>query len=163
MKKTINFTKIKNNGVVIVIILIGIIFMLLSDGGDKREPQAREEKTEIKTDDEERLRKILSEIKGVGSVSVMVTYYGGVETELAYETSIKSSRDEEAIEENSENRVVTSSGEPIVKRFIYPRVKGVVVAAEGAGDSTVLKSIKSAVTTAMGVAPYKVCVVEKIK
>lgn len=159
-----NFSKIKNNGVLFIIILIGVILMLFSGGEDKKENKPTPEI--YQSDDESRLEKILSEINGIGDVSVMITYYSGPESDLAYDTNstITERGDGEKTsntEERTDRQAVMSSGEPFVKRFLYPEVKGAVIAATGAGNAYVRQQIQEAVTTAMGIAPHKVCIIEK--
>lgn len=166
IKKLINFFKVKNNITLFVIILIGVVLMLFPGGGEKKEDKTSLTPTEYKSDDEERLIKILSQIKGVGEVDVMITYSGGVKSDIAYDTDTTTTQrgDGEKIsnlEENMKRQAVMSSGEPFVMRTLYPEVKGAVVVAQGAGDILVKQQIQQAVTTAMGIASHKVCVVEK--
>ena len=53
-----------------------------------------------------------------------------------------------------------SDGEPFVVKEIYPEIKGVVVVSDGADDIIVKQNILEAVTTALAIAPHKVCVVK---
>ena len=117
-------------------------------------------------DDEARLEEILSQIKGVGKVSVMITYNSGAETEIAYDTNSSITRRESGdnvinTEETNDCDAVMSSGKPFVKRYLYPEIKGVVVVAEGGGDILVKQRIQEAVMTSLGLAAHKVCVSEK--
>lgn len=61
--------KNKNNYLLAVILIIGILLVFLSGAQPK----------EIGRDEEQRLETILSDIKGAGEVSVMITYYGNEE------------------------------------------------------------------------------------
>ena len=144
MNDVIKFLKSRNNLVPLVILIIGIILMTsVSFGGGKREVQ-----TSIDTAAEEaRLEDILSGIDGAGRVRVMVTYYGSTEQSLAYE--IKSDKDESSKQEDK--RAVMSGSEPVIVQELYPRVKGVIVVADGAEDITVKRALSEAVCAAMGV------------
>ena len=154
-----NLKKYVNNKSLYIIIIIGIVLMLLF-GGEK------EEQIETKTpvydmySDEARLQEILSKINGVGDVSVMITYYGTSSYDVAFEKRQSSSESEEELTHSEENSVITSSGTPLVKGEVYPKAKGVVIIAEGAGIPQVKKDITDAAVAALEIASYKVCVLE---
>ncbi len=64
------FFKNKNNRLFSVILIIGVVMIFLSNtGADKTTNQKKA------ISEEERLEEILSDIQGVGKVSVMITYY----------------------------------------------------------------------------------------
>lgn len=158
------FSKFKNNSVLFIIILIGVILMLFSGGDNKKESKPAAET--YKADDETRLEKILSEINGISNVSVMITYYSGPESDIAYDTNTTTTKRGDGdktsnTEERADRQAVMSSGEPFVKRFLYPEVKGAVIAAKGVDNAYVKQQIQDAVTTALGIAPHKVCVISK--
>ena len=156
-----------NNAILFIIVLIGVILMLFSGSTPAKKTKSDTNITqEFSVDDEEKLKKILSDIKGAGKVSVMVTYESGTQSDIAYDTDTKINQkgDEKSVlntEESTEKKVVISSGEPIILKNIYPKVKGVVVAAQGAGSPRVRQDIQNAVVCAMGIAPHRVCIVEK--
>lgn len=154
-----NLKKYVNNKSLYIIIIIGIVLMLLFSG-------EKEEQIETKTpvydmySDEARLQEILSKINGVGDVSVMITYYGTSSYDVAFEKRQSSSESEEELTHSEENSVITSSGTPLVKGEVYPKAKGVVIIAEGAGIPQVKKDITDAAVAALEIASYKVCVLE---
>jgi len=150
--------KYVNNKSLYIIIIIGVVFMLFSGKAEKPKDNAMQ-KYDAYTD-EVRLTEILSEIDGVGKVHVMITYYGTTTSEIAFEKkqNIFSSHDE--TETSEENSVITSGDSPVVTGITYPKAKGVVVIAQGAGDVRVRKNITDAVVAALEVASYKVCVLE---
>ena len=158
-KKLPEFIKNKNNIIILIILIIGTLFMIIP-GNPKQMPQENER---IETyNDEERLKEILSLISGAGDVEVMVTYSGTEEKRLAYETkSGKNDRGDSGYEENLDKQAVMADGEPFILSKTYPKVKGVVVIAEGAKDSNVRAAILEAVITAFDIAPHKVCILEK--
>ena len=162
-EKFLKSMHILGNKYIYIVLLVGVVFMLFAGGNqsaEKVEEPAGESFSEAQI-----LEETISKIKGVGAVSVMVTYYSGVENDLAFETK-KSSNQKEADgtvldEESIDTKAVMSDGAPVVVRKLYPEVKGVGVVAEGAGDVKVKKSIQDAVVTALDVAVHKVCVLEK--
>lgn len=141
-----------------IIIIIGVVFMLVSSG---KEPKS-DAKAPVYASysDEMRLREILSKIDGAGNVWVMVTYYGTSTYDVAYEKKQTQSERNSETTKSEEASAITKSGEPLVKGEIYPKAKGVVIIAEGAGDSTVKKALTDAATAALDVAACRVCVLE---
>ena len=128
----------------LVILIIGIVIIAVS--GSIPSGKTPEENHETVTDvkgEEERLSEILSQIGGAGRVSVMISYASTAEKELAGE---------------SEGRTYTSGGDVVVKKETYPAVRGVIVIADGAGDSRVKQKITEAVTAVTGAAANHVCV-----
>ena len=96
----------------------------------------------------------------------MLTYSSSFEKSIAYEKNSNKNekKDGDNIlinETNFKNSVVMSDGEPFVVKEIYPEIQGVVVVADGADDILVRQNITNAVTTALNIAPHKVCVVKK--
>ena len=151
--------KYANNKGLYIIIIIGIVFMLLPSGGKKDEDNIM---THMYNDysEEERLQEILSKIDGVGEVSVMITYYGTTTCDVAFEKKQNSSERDDESARSEESSVITSDGEPLIKGVVYPKAKGVVIIAEGAGNTHIKKAITDAAVAALEVAQYRVCVLE---
>ncbi len=142
--------------------------MLFPADTEKKEKNSDVRQVDFMADDEKRLCDILSQIKGVGEVSVMITYDGGVKSDIAYDTNSTITRRGEGenlqpTEESIDRQAVMSSGEPFVSGYLYPDVKGAIIAAEGAGDIAVKQQIQQAASAVLGVGYHKVCVVEKKK
>lgn len=152
-----------HNGYLIIIILVGVLFMLIPSNSKDSKKEVTT-KDEIYIDYEKDLEDILSTIDGVGKVKVMLTYSSSFEKSIAYEknTDRNEKKDGDSIinESKSQNNVVMSDGKPFVIKEIYPEIKGVVVVSDGADDIIVKQNILDAVTTALAIAPHKVCVVK---
>lgn len=133
----------RNNRIMLVILIIGIAFIVFSTGlpgnGTDNSDMLNEYRGE-----EARLSEILSEIKGAGQVSVMISYVSTMEKDIAYD--------------GENERAVTSGGNVVIKREMYPQVKGVIVIADGADDPSVRQTIKEAVISVTGAAANHVCV-----
>lgn len=150
--------KFSNTKSLYIIIIIGVVLMLFSSG---EEHQSDTKAPAYETySDQERLQQILSKIDGAGQVSVMVTYYGTSSYDVAYEKKQISSEKSEETTKSEENSVITTDGEPLVKGTVYPKAKGVVIIAEGAGDVEVKKALTDAASVALDVASCRVCVLE---
>lgn len=119
----------------------------------------------------ERLEKILSQIDGAGAVETWVTLSGSGEAVLYEEKDDEQSSLEEADsvggtrkEENckSDRAVLTDKdGNPYVVKTLQPEVEGVLVVAEGAGDSTVKKNISEAVQVLFDIEAHRIKVAKK--
>lgn len=122
---------------------------------------------------EERLKATLSDMEGVGKVSVMITLKASEELVLEKDESVnRSNTSEEDSEggkrtvsqlESGESTVYISSGsnsEPYVIKTLLPTVEGVVVVAQGAGTGNVNRNITEIVMALFGVEAHKVQVVK---
>lgn len=150
------FTKIlknKNNQIICIILIIGVVFMLFSGGGKEKEQSVKAVAT---IDEEERLEEILSHIDGAGQVSVMITYYSTSEKDIAYETKTNTVGFDSRSEESEDKKAVMTDGEPMVIKEVYPKVKGVIVAADGGSSPVVRQAISEAVTAVMDVPAHRV-------
>ena len=141
-----------------IIVIIGVVLMLTFNSG---EPQDDTKAPVYEAySDEARLENILSKIDGAGDVSVMITYYGTATYDVAYEKKETHSERAEELNRSEENSVITKNGEPLVKGTVYPKARGVVIIAEGAGRAEVKKALTDAATAALDIASHKVCVLE---
>lgn len=118
------------------------------------------------SDTEARLCEVLSKIRGAGMVDVMITYETGVELVPAMSTdtqqSVTTGGDSTSENKVESSRPVTSAGgsEPLVLTERQPRVRGVIVVAEGAADISVRIDLQNAVRALLGVELDKVEVFE---
>ncbi len=90
---------------------------------------------------ETKLSKTLSSVSGAGNVSVVISIESGMETVLAMQTTTK---------ENSSGQVETQTspiiinGKTVVIKELYPKVKGVLIVAEGASNIGVMTKLQQA-------------------
>lgn len=150
--------KNKNNRLICLILIIGVVLMAVAsvDKNKKADVQPTATVTSVE-DEEERLANILSQIDGVGDVSVMITYYSSSEKNIAYETKV-SSREKEECEDK---KAVMTDGEPMVVKEVYPKVRGVIVTADGGGNSAVRSAVSEAVTASLDVPAHRICIFKK--
>lgn len=166
----------------IAILIIGIIILIICSifkGSKKDNLEKNIEQEENKNNNsivydedyteilERKLEKILSEMSGVGNVSVMITLEEGKEkipasntTTSKEETSEKDSQGgvREIIRNDNTVQVITKGedGSMVVIKEIEPKVKGVIVVAEGANDIEVKQDLYEAVKTVLGISGNKV-------
>ena len=104
---------------------------------------------------ENRLKAILEEIEGAGSVSVLITFESGSRIIPAEESQVSQGSGE------SRRPVTVSNGgsqEPIILAELTPSVRGVIIVARGASDPRVKDRLRTAAVTALGTEPEKVSV-----
>ena len=129
---------------------------------------------EVGVDDlEAKLEKILSQMEGVGNVSVLITYSESSKMVPLYNESTSKSVTEETdtsggtrtIEsEDSEKNIVTGSdSNPVTGKTVYPTIEGAIVTAEGASNSGVKANIVAAVEAVTGLGTHKIQVFEKAR
>ena len=89
---------------------------------------------------ENRLSKSLSEVKGVGDVSVVITVESGMENVIAMKTTTKETSTGQQVEEEP----IIVNGKTVTLKEKYPIITGVLVVAEGADSISVLTRIQQA-------------------
>ncbi len=126
----------------LVIILAVIAFLLLSGGFGAENKNLQ---TNLTTENyvaslEERLSTALSKVDGAGKVSVVITVESGMETVLASEIiTNQTSSGKEVIE-----TPILVNGKTVVLKELYPKISGVLIVAEGAGNISVFNRIQQA-------------------
>lgn len=107
---------------------------------------------------EERLTELLSQMEGVGAVTVMVTVGGS--SEQIYAEEIKSSRSTNS-SMNESAPVLTRSGSteaPLIAETRYPEVCGAAILCTGGGHAVIQERIKQAASALLGIPPAKIYV-----
>lgn len=123
---------------------------------------------------EQRLTEILNTVRGVNDVEVMVNIDSTEEIQYAVDsTSNKQTTNETAkdggtrtltqFDESGQLVMLKKNGadQPVVVKTIKPRVRGVVVVAQGAEDVKVQALITDAVQRALEVPPHKISILPK--
>lgn len=100
---------------------------------------------------EQKLKTIISKIKGAGKVDVMVTLESGTNLLLASNDETKTVKSgSDSTTTVSVNPIIleqSGDGAPIVIGEVLPKIKGVVVVSSGAGNIAVRMNILNAVQT----------------
>ncbi|MEN6412562.1 MAG: hypothetical protein ABFC84_07340 [Veillonellales bacterium] len=125
---------------------------------------------------EGKLANILSQVKGAGTVTVNITLENGSTQEhaknIVRESKVIQEKDTSGgvrtTTETKENEQILLSKEngvdkPVMVREIKPVIKGVLVIAEGAYDSTVKVNLTKAVEAGLGVPSYKITILPQRK
>ena len=122
---------------------------------------------------EEKLKKMLESVRGLGEVEVMITLKSSEERIVEKDLTAERSNTEEQ-DSAGGTRTVSSShtgyetvyqendqGSPFVVKTISPKVEGVLVVAEGAGQGNMASEITRIAQALFGVEAHKVVVLEK--
>lgn len=118
-----------------------------------------------------KLEEIITQIDGAGKVDAWVTLKSSSEkiffeekdndsTSLMEADSVGGTRSEESSSTNK-TVVTDNSGNPYVIKTLQPEVEGVLVVAEGAGDSIIKKNISEAVEVLFGIDAHRIKVAKK--
>ena len=166
----------------LVIFLVGVVIVIIAGSyifsDDEANVGLENSLTNVFDADvfENKLARILSEIKGAGDVKVMISYQTGVETVPLLDTkdsnTITEETDSDSARRTEQNSVETSiifnqekSGNrvPYISKTIMPVVEGVIVTCDGGGDEVVRGNVIKAVTVITGITANKVQVFPKDK
>lgn len=125
---------------------------------------------------EDRLKEMLQKMIGVGKVDVMITVESTEEKIVERNINSTESTTDETDRNGGKRHLttVTSDGQvvlyqasdgqqPLITKIINPRIRGVLIVAEGAEDAAVRKLIIQAVEKGMNVVPTRISVVPSKK
>lgn len=115
---------------------------------------------------EEKLRKVLSQTKGVGNCEIVITAEGGTEYIYATETTDKNrktvSGDKTQTDTDTKISVRTVTGNrtetPLLEKEVYPQIRGVVVICDGGANSGVKSTVTDITSTLLGITKDKIVV-----
>lgn len=125
---------------------------------------------------EKRLEQLLGQVEGVGEVEVMITLRSSGEKIVEKDVKSSESKTEQnqseqgkssaQSREQEEAAVYMQDGDgaetPYVKEVMEPEVAGVIVAAQGGGNSVVAANITDAVMALFGIEAHKIKVMKKV-
>jgi stage III sporulation protein AG len=134
------------------------------DAAGRREEQALENKLQL----------ILSQVKGAGKVDISVSLNGSsvkkYEKNIVRETRVTEEKGAQGqvkttneIKENSQVMTNRERGEekPVIATEERPVVRGVIIVADGAGDSTVKENLLRAAEAGLSVSPNKITILPR--
>lgn len=173
------FENEKNKQSLLIIFLAGIVIALINSFSGEGEvikntkPLLLEESIEYSDYTkfiENKLEEILSKVDGAGDVSVMITLDDEGEKVLSYDYNYSSKETEEAdnigglrtIKELSEStNTLFSNNNPVILKENTPKVKGVVIIANGGDNPVIVESFTRVSTSLLDVPAHKVQVLKK--
>ena len=129
---------------IIITVFVAVILCLLLFGGTSKQTNI------VKSSDpisnyvlslENKLSNVLSNVSGAGNVSVVISVESGMETVLAMQTIIKESASGQI---ETQTSPIIINGKTVVLKEMYPKVKGVLIVAEGANSIAVMTKLQQA-------------------
>ena len=125
---------------------------------------------------EDRVKKLLSTVEGVGKVDVMIVLKSSEEKILTTDSSQSVSETEEISADGTSRTAVTrdksettvlagnsSGGEPIIEKEIKPEIEGIVVSAGGGGNAVIKEEISAALEALFHVPRHKIRVLKRVE
>lgn len=148
---------------IIIVLCATALLIALNSLEDKDSGVVNTERTEpesVSLDYEkalcEQLENVISQIEGVGKVSIMITFEGTASNE--YQTDIDKSETDE-----TQKTVIIGNKEALIKSIENPRVAGVLVVCEGGDSLKVKEKVINAVSTVLNISSGRVYVTNRIK
>ena len=139
---------------VCIVILAGILLMMLPMGVSVNHTEQAEKEAPKELSMEARLTNILSQIRGAGKVSVMLTVAAGEETVYASDQSSSGQKDTVTVTDKDR----TENG--LVVQILPPCYQGALVVCQGAEDPNVRLAIAEAVSSLTGLGTDKITIVK---
>lgn len=187
--------KIENLVVLLLLLIVTVVAINYIWKGDNKEKASKNETSGNKklatnlsenviengeynatTQMEENLEKILSQIQGVGSTKVFVTYSQTSQVIPIYDEDSSKSDTEESDKQGGNRKVTESSNKksivyqevngekiPITQSVMQPVIEGAIVTAQGASDPNIKTNIIQAVEAVTGLPTHKIQVFEMKK
>ncbi len=153
----------------ILILLLGLLLLLLPG---KSSPKAAEPETESNVDvqtsltiQENALAELLSQIRGAGSVQVMLSLKSGEQVLYQSDTQLQTnSGDTEESVRQEDSTVLLSKGSgnqsALVRQVVAPVYQGALVVCQGADDPVVKLALVQAVSSVTGLGTDQITVVK---
>ena len=151
---------LKKYRVAVFVVVLGILLLSVPAGEEKEVPvvpmQAEEN---ARTDLEQELEKLLTQMEGAGKVRVLLTEAKGKETYFQKDETV--TRNGESGNSRGETVLITDQNrnqKGLIRRTDPPIYLGAVILCQGADRATVRLAIVDAVSTATGLGSDKISV-----
>ena len=164
----------KNLKFIIILIVVGLVIIFLPDFSASSKDEVdislsgSTDNLEYARALEARVKNIVERLDGAGTCEVMITLESGTEQVFAVESrenktqSSDSQRVSSAYDSERSILTVSSAGgqQPIIVRQDEPKVRGVVIACEGADNQNTALKITEAVKTLFSIPSSSICVIK---
>ena len=103
---------------------------------------------------------MLEKVRGAGRVSVFVALEDYGSTDFAKDSRQVSGQDQSESEQTTVMQGSGSASAPVVARVSSPKVKGVIVVAQGAENEIVKENLAAAVEASLAIMPHRIKILE---
>lgn len=150
----------------LILVLLGLLLAVIAIPAEEKEKEkeeteetltaaseSAEDHMDYESRMEQKLEELLERVDGVGKVRVMLTFAGTGEKKVEKDQTLtgEESREETVYEEKG-----SSERTPYVTSETNPKVEGVLVIAEGGGNSRVKQEILEAAQALFGIEAHKI-------
>lgn len=147
---------IKNIEIIVTVFAISIVLLIYFSGSSIFSDTSTEGVEYIQTTSyieelEIKLNNVLSQIENAGTVKVMITIDKKVENTYAINKEVKTTTSGNNTTTTSKEEVVIVQNKPIIISESLPKIKGVIVVAQGADDVNVKLELLKAVQTLLDI------------
>lgn len=135
---------------IILIIILSVILVYVLFGNLFQTTKSEKELDSVEQyvkNLEDKLKETLSNVDGVGKVSVVISVESGMETVLATKTT---TTETVSGKETVETPIIVN-GKTVVIKNLYPKIVGVLIVAKGGDDIFVMKKIQQATTSLLNI------------
>lgn len=162
------FLKNKKVTFAVAVAFLGLILILMSEitPSEKNHGEPKDNSTISEQNLEERLTRLLENIDGAGTVEVMITYESTSEQVFAKdidENSVTNSGNEYKIK--SEYIIIKDSGKEggLLKKELYPKIRGVAVVCDGANDNVIKQQITETISALFDINSTRISVARRLR
>ena len=148
----------KNYPLMIVLVCALAVFVLF--GNSEKTEEKKEPETNQAANIEKRLERVLEKVEGAGNVSVFVALEDYGSTDFAKDSRQVIRQEESESEHTTVMQGSGSASAPVVARISSPKVKGVIVVAQGAENEIVKENLASAVEASLAIMPHRIKILE---
>ena len=151
---------IKQYKLAALILAVGLVLMLLPNGGGQKAASVQTS-AQVSITPEEQLESILSQIHGVGKVRVLLTVAQGEQTVYIYDENQSGTADSENLRKEAVVITGTDRGQSgLVSQVIPPVYRGAVIVCQGGDLPAVRLNVVEAVCDATGLTADKITVLK---
>lgn len=145
---------------VLLVLALGIVFMLLPQGGSEKKEEAVPQEQEVISEVtlQEKLEEILSQVQGAGKVRVLLSEAEG--KEIQYQTD-EEERSQDAYQRDTV--ILSDSGRNqsgLIKQINPPKYLGAIILCQGADSASVKLALMEAVSNATGLTTDRISVMK---
>lgn len=157
--------------IIVAVGIVGIALIFLSgldfssgkaEGNTSAGPESSGSAEEYRKAKEKDLSEILSAISGCGSVEVMISVEGTQEYVYLEKTESKTDTSGEEQSTDYKSEPFLSKSSPVLSKVVNPRITGVLIVAQGAGDPVLDEKLIKAAAAALGISTANICVAKRI-
>ncbi len=176
MKNILKDKKKKKENMIFIVVLLVVLLIsinyIFNDSQKEKKEIEDEYKDEVKESNtqkqntnslEERLTQIINQVEGISDVSLIINYKDSGQSEYVFNTKETIAEEGNVLNLEKEIAYNESSGQKSAIKTTQnnPQIEGVIIVARGIENSENKQKIQSAIASLLGIASYKVQVLNR--